>query len=210
MPYAIGPARATPQTPPRCHPVCRRPTPQWSGLALWCPGGAPNWTNDLDTRGQGWKGLLQRSNFRDDWVAAKKGAGISAEVHFHDLWHTGNTLASSTGASTRELMTRMGHSSTRAALIYQHMTAGRDRAIADKLGEMIRKEQQPEEPPKESPGTCTAVISSLAAPSNDQGPVLRDHSAELGLRRTVRSLAGCGHRRFRTADIRFVRAALYH
>ena len=98
------------------------------------------------------KGLLRRSNFRDDWVAAKKGAGVSADVHFHDLRHTGNTPASSTGARTRELMTRMGHSSTRAALIYQHMTAGRDRVIADKLGEMIRKEQQPTESPEESPG----------------------------------------------------------
>ncbi len=50
----------------------------------------------------------------------------------------GNTLASTAGASTRELMTRMGHSSSRAALIYQHMTSDRDRAIADRLGAMIR------------------------------------------------------------------------
>ncbi|WP_438948386.1 integrase [Streptomyces mirabilis] len=32
----------------------------------------------------------------------------------------------------------MGHSSSRAALIYQHMTSDRDRAIADRLGVMIR------------------------------------------------------------------------
>ncbi len=36
-------------------------------------------------------------------------------------------------------MTRMGHSSSRAALIYQHMTSDRDRAIADRLGAMIRE-----------------------------------------------------------------------
>ena len=35
--------------------------------------------------------------------------------------------------SPRELMTRMGHASSRAALIYQHATADRDRAIADAL-----------------------------------------------------------------------------
>jgi hypothetical protein len=35
-------------------------------------------------------------------------------------------------------MTRMGHSSSRAALIYQHMTSDRDRALADRLGAMIR------------------------------------------------------------------------
>lgn len=36
-------------------------------------------------------------------------------------------------------MTRMGHSTLRAALIYQHMTGDRDRAIADGLGAMIRE-----------------------------------------------------------------------
>lgn len=46
----------------------------------------------------------------------------------------GNTLAASTGASLKELMTRMGHSSTRAALIYQHAGQDRDRAIAQALG----------------------------------------------------------------------------
>ncbi|QDN54323.1 MULTISPECIES: tyrosine-type recombinase/integrase [unclassified Streptomyces] len=84
-------------------------------------------------------GQLRRSNFRDDWVKARKDAGVTAELHFHDLRHTGNTLASTAGASTRELMTRMGHSSSRAALIYQHMTSDRVRAIADRLGTMIRE-----------------------------------------------------------------------
>ncbi|MFB6945363.1 tyrosine-type recombinase/integrase [Streptomyces sp. NPDC060286] len=85
-------------------------------------------------------GQLRRSNFRDDWIKARKEAGIAADVHFHDLRHTGNTLVAA-GASTRELMTRMGHSTARAALIYQHMTADRDRAIADRLGAMIRQRQ---------------------------------------------------------------------
>ncbi|MEU4128527.1 tyrosine-type recombinase/integrase [Streptomyces wuyuanensis] len=83
-------------------------------------------------------GRLRRSNFRDDWIKARTKAGLSGVVHFHDLRHTGNALAAA-GASTRELMTRMGHSTARAALIYQHMTADRDRAIADRLGAMIRE-----------------------------------------------------------------------
>ncbi len=33
-----------------------------------------------------------------------------AGFHFHDLRNTGNTLAASAGASTRELMYRLGHS----------------------------------------------------------------------------------------------------
>jgi integrase len=52
-------------------------------------------------------------------------AGLPAGFHFHDLRHTGNNLAAASGASTRELMDRMGHGSMRAALIYQHATGER-------------------------------------------------------------------------------------
>jgi hypothetical protein len=55
----------------------------------------------------------------------------------HDLRHTGNQLAAAAGASTRELMHRMGHGSTRAALIHQHATGERDRAIADRLSVLV-------------------------------------------------------------------------
>lgn len=48
----------------------------------------------------------------------------------HDLRHLAGTLAAATGASTRELMARLGHSTPRAALIYQHATAERDHQIA--------------------------------------------------------------------------------
>ncbi|MBA8977815.1 hypothetical protein RKD24_002824 [Streptomyces calvus] len=34
----------------------------------------------------------------------------------------------------------MGHSSSRAALIHQHMTSDRDRAIADRPGAVIRRD----------------------------------------------------------------------
>jgi hypothetical protein len=50
------------------------------------------------------------------------------ELHFHDLRHTGGTLSAATGATLKELMARLGHSSVRAAMIYQHAT--RDRAVA--------------------------------------------------------------------------------
>jgi hypothetical protein len=42
-----------------------------------------------------------------------------------------------TGASTRELMSRMGHSSARAALIYQHATSQRDRTLANSLAKPV-------------------------------------------------------------------------
>ncbi|WP_223281180.1 hypothetical protein [Streptomyces antnestii] len=44
----------------------------------------------------------------------------------------------SSSASLRELMTRMGHSTPRAALIYRHMVSGRDREIAERLGSARR------------------------------------------------------------------------
>jgi hypothetical protein len=58
-------------------------------------------------------------------------------LHSHDLRHTGNTLAAATRASTKELMSRMGHSSSRAALIYQHATAERELALAQRLSGMV-------------------------------------------------------------------------
>ena len=64
--------------------------------------------------------------------------GLPPGLVFHDLRHTGNTLAAGTGASTRELMARMGHASPRAALIYQHASAERDRAIAEALAAQIK------------------------------------------------------------------------
>ena len=66
------------------------------------------------------------------------GGGVSADLHLHDLGHAGNHFAAASGASTRELMSRMGHASMRTALIYQHRTAERDRAIADALDVMLR------------------------------------------------------------------------
>ena len=81
-------------------------------------------------------GHLRRSNFRDIWIEACRDAGLSG-LHLHDLRHTGNTMAAATGASLREPMERMGHSSSRAALIYQHATRERDEAIATAMGEVF-------------------------------------------------------------------------
>ncbi len=81
-------------------------------------------------------GPLRRGNFSNVWKRAVRPLGLD-DLHFHDLRHTGNTLAAATGASTKELMARMGHSSTRAALIYQHATHEREMLIADKLSTMI-------------------------------------------------------------------------
>jgi hypothetical protein len=86
--------------------------------------------------------LLRRSNFnRRTWQPACRAAGL-AGFHVADLRHTGNTLGASTGASTKELMARMGHASPRAALIYQHATPERDRALADALSVLADTEAE--------------------------------------------------------------------
>ena len=80
--------------------------------------------------------MLRRGNFSTKWTKARRAVGLE-DLHFHDLRHTANTLAAATGASTRELMHRMGHASSAAALRYQHATRDRDRAIAQALGDLI-------------------------------------------------------------------------
>ncbi len=79
---------------------------------------------------------LRRANFSRQWRRAIAKAGLSG-VHFHDLRHTGNTLASRTGATLKDLMGRMGHGSTRAAMIYLHTTSDRDRLIADAMDTLV-------------------------------------------------------------------------
>ncbi len=83
---------------------------------------------------------LRDGNFRRRvWGRALTKAGLS-DTHFHDLRHTGNTLTAIAGASLRELMDRMGHSSPRAALIYLHGSDARQRAIADGLSRLVEGE----------------------------------------------------------------------
>jgi integrase len=64
--------------------------------------------------------------------AARAAAG-RPDLRFHDLRHTGATLAAATGATLAELMRRIGHSTPHAAMRYQHATDDRDQAIADAL-----------------------------------------------------------------------------
>jgi integrase len=72
-------------------------------------------------------GPLKHSGFRRTWNKVRAAVELP-DLHFHDLRHVGNTLAASNGASLKELMSRMEHSSTRAALIYQHARQDRDKA----------------------------------------------------------------------------------
>jgi integrase len=77
-------------------------------------------------------GYLTPGGLYDWFYPAREQAG-RPDLRFHDLRHTGATLAAATGATLAELMRRLGHSTPGAAIRYQHATDDRDRAIAEAL-----------------------------------------------------------------------------
>ncbi|MCW2860576.1 MAG: integrase family protein [Actinoallomurus sp.] len=87
-------------------------------------------------------GPLRRSNFNKvtRWTHAVAVLGMPG-LHFHDLRHTGNMLAAATGATTKDLMRRMGHDNERAALIYQHATNKADQVIARGLDALLKAQR---------------------------------------------------------------------
>jgi integrase len=52
---------------------------------------------------------------------------------WHDLRHTGATLAYEAGGTVRDVQNRLGHSTARAAMIYAHATQGSDKKLAKRL-----------------------------------------------------------------------------
>lgn len=65
------------------------------------------------------------------------------DLRWHDLRHTGATLAAQAGASLRELQARLGHSTVNAAMTYQHATAERDRELAARMAALIPADLTP-------------------------------------------------------------------
>jgi len=84
-----------------------------------------------------WRGNFNKLVRWAEATAAIKRPGL----HFHDLRHTGNTLAAQTGPSLRDLMARMGHDDPRAALIYQHATSEADQAIAKRINAAVKRQR---------------------------------------------------------------------
>ena len=70
------------------------------------------------------------------FTRARRKVGMPG-FRFHDLRHTGQTLAASAGATTKDLMRRLGHASPAAANRYLHAVDGRDVQIAAALSELV-------------------------------------------------------------------------
>jgi len=72
---------------------------------------------------------------RQAFTRARRTAAMPG-FRFHDMRHTGQTLAASTGATTKDLMRRLGHASPAAANRYLHTVDGRDAEIASALSDL--------------------------------------------------------------------------
>ncbi len=79
---------------------------------------------------------LRVCTWQREWTRTRSVLGLET-VHLHDLRHVAGTMAATTGASTKELMRRLGHASPRATLLYQHATEERDVVIADGIDKLL-------------------------------------------------------------------------
>jgi integrase len=96
-------------------------------------------------------GHLSGSALYKVYKPAREAAG-RPDLRFHDLRHTGATMAAATGASLAELMARLGHTTPAAAMRYQHAAQNRDRVIAELLSELANGSVAPIKRRKEASG----------------------------------------------------------
>ncbi|MGB5796881.1 MAG: site-specific integrase [Mycolicibacter algericus] len=80
-------------------------------------------------------GHLRADLYRVPWEKARAAIG-KPNLRVHDLRHVGAVLAAQSGATTAELMHRLGHTTAVMALRYQHVAEGRDAEIAERLSRL--------------------------------------------------------------------------
>ena len=109
--------KRTVHIPPHVLPVLRTHAKDFAGPEFFCVGK---------------DGKRMRGNaIYQAFVRARKRVGL--DISFHDLRHTGQSLAAATGATLADLKKRLGHSSSAAAQRYMHAIEGRDLEIAKAL-----------------------------------------------------------------------------
>lgn len=107
--------------PPHVLPLLQEHLAQWAGGERVFIGrdGAP----------------MRGDAVRQAFERARDQVGLPG-FRFHDLRHTGQTLAAAAGANLADLMRRLGHASTVAAKRYLHASEARDREIAQALSSL--------------------------------------------------------------------------
>ncbi|OBH01244.1 integrase [Mycobacterium sp. E2699] len=83
---------------------------------------------------------LRADRYRPHWEKARAAIG-KPTLRVHDLRHVGAVLAAQSGATTAELMHRLGHTTPQMALRYQHVAEGRDAEIAERLSKLAGAER---------------------------------------------------------------------
>ena len=78
---------------------------------------------------------LRADLYRTHWEKARAAIG-KPNLRVHDLRHVGAVLAAHAGATTAELMHRLGHTTPTMALRYQHVAEGRDAELAERLSKL--------------------------------------------------------------------------
>jgi integrase len=86
-------------------------------------------------------GHMHGDIYRTHWEKARAAIG-KPNLRVHDLRHVGAVLAAQSGATTAELMHRLGHTTPQMALRYQHVAEGRDAEIAERLSKLASGESK--------------------------------------------------------------------
>ncbi len=81
-------------------------------------------------------GVMSDGWHKREWILARRIVGVPG-VRFHDLRHTAGTLAAQQGATLKEVMARLGHATTAAAIRYQRAAETRDKEIAARLDSFV-------------------------------------------------------------------------
>ena len=80
---------------------------------------------------------------RSVWRPARQAAGLPEGFHLHDLRGVSATRAAISGATVKELMHRLGHSTPDMAMRYQRAEEVRDAQLAQMMSEaLVRRNKE--------------------------------------------------------------------
>lgn len=82
-------------------------------------------------------GILGTAHLSAAFRAAQERAGLGTALRWHDLRHTGASLAYAAGGGAPDVQRRLGHTTMRAAQIYAHAFESGDQALAARLNAMF-------------------------------------------------------------------------
>ena len=89
----------------------------------------------------GYGNPIRGSVWTPAWNAARSAAG--RDLRLQDLRHLGGTLTAQAGATLKDTMERLGHSSPQAALRYQYVAANRAQLVANGIEALLPVTAEP-------------------------------------------------------------------